>query len=81
MIVGSNCTHFPSVKPINTLPEFKGQLKGKNGDSLHKPISVVVSCATVSEAIFLIGEKLEGLQKHYAKSDDDIFYKDPRQFS
>lgn len=65
------------MQALNTLLEFKGQLKGKNGDSFYKPISEVVSCFTVSEAIFLIGEKLEGLQKHYAKSEDDIFYKDP----
>ena len=43
----------------------------------HRGVWAVVSNETVSDAIFSIGEELEGLKKHYAKSDDDIFYKDP----
>ena len=51
--------------------------KTKHILSFHFSISNVVNCETVSDAILTIEQELLGLRKHYAKSDDDIFYKDP----
>lgn len=62
---------------LDVLMEYPNTIKGNPIMNFQYAISKVINSATVSEAIFNIGEELGGLKKHYAKSDDDIFYKDP----
>ncbi len=62
---------------LEILLEYPNPIKGNHILSFHLSILNVVSCETVSDAILTIEKELAGLKKHYAKSDDDIFYKDP----
>jgi len=62
---------------LDILLEYPFTIKGKHILSFQYPILNVVNCETVSDAILTIEQELSGLKKHYAKSDDDIFYKDP----
>jgi len=41
------------------------------------PIARVMEARTVTEAIEQIEKHMAGLRKHYAKGENDIFYKDP----
>ncbi len=62
---------------LDILFEYPYTIKGNHILNFHHTISKVVNSETVSAAIFNIGEEMAGLKKHFAKSDDDIFYKDP----
>lgn len=41
------------------------------------PIARVLEATTVAAAMDLIEEHMVGLQRHYSKAEDDVFYKDP----
>src|SRR5690554_313517 len=41
------------------------------------PIAKILESKTVQDAIDEIENQMDGLQKHYGKAEDDIFYKDP----
>lgn len=62
---------------------YKGKIKNrwnKDGEMtlrFMEAIQPLLTSTSVSKSIELIGEKFEGMQKHYPKSDEDIFYKDP----
>lgn len=64
--------------------EYEGPIRGSNKE--HIRIAYLVTIAnllevkTVTDAIEYIGTNFKGLKKHYAKSEDDIFYKDPPFF-
>ena len=62
---------------LRTLQDYPDLLKSKSVDGFYQAIYNVINNDTVAEVIESIGDELQGLQKHYAKSDDDIFYKDP----
>lgn len=55
---------------------YTGQLRGEALD-YGLPIAEVMEAEAVAEAIQLIELKMAGLRQHYAKAEDDIFYKDP----
>ncbi|MBF0232212.1 MAG: ATP-dependent helicase [Desulfamplus sp.] len=60
---------------------YNGSIKGFTDESMkldfYQAIKNVISCDNVAKAIEEIGNNFKGLQKNYAKSEDDIFYKDP----
>ena len=41
------------------------------------PIAEVMEAETVADAIDRIEQQMVGLHRHYSKSEDDVFYKDP----
>lgn len=61
---------------LETFLSYDGSLRGQALD-YGLPIAKVMEAETVAEAIHLIEEEMAGLQKHYAKAEEDIFYKDP----
>ncbi len=66
---------------LNYFLEYDGILKGSQDQTMKleyfQAIKSIIDCEAVSDAIDEISWQLKGLQKHYAKSEDDIFYKDP----
>jgi DNA helicase-2/ATP-dependent DNA helicase PcrA len=69
---------------LETLFKYDGpklDKKSKNtGDIIldfYQGISEVFNSQSVSEALTAAGEHFAGLKKHYAKSEEDIYYKDP----
>lgn len=66
---------------IAALQEYTGSLRGKRDEETryHYATSIarVLDCSEVSQAVDLIGHHFQGLQKNYARSEDDIFFKDP----
>jgi len=61
---------------IELFLKYPGRLRGNTLD-YALPIAKVMEAETVTEAILLIESEMAGLRKHYAKAEDDIFYKDP----
>ncbi|OPX24542.1 MAG: hypothetical protein B1H05_04990 [Candidatus Cloacimonas sp. 4484_140] len=61
---------------IEHFQAYQGPLRGEPLD-YALPIARVLEAESVAEAIQLIEDNLEGLQQHYGKGEDDIFYKDP----
>jgi len=64
------------MKCLEHFLSYPGRLRGDTLD-YGLPIAKVLEAETVAEAIELIQVEMAGLQKHYAKAEDDIFYKDP----
>ena len=69
---------------MECLSEFQGYDRSLGSHSSSEaalrfamPIARVMQAKTVSEAMQLIEEHMEGLRRHYPKSEDDVFYKDP----
>ncbi len=66
---------------IQYFQTYNGPIKGtkeeKSKTNFLIAILNVFETKTVSESIEAIGNNFKGLQKHFAKSDDDIFYKEP----
>ncbi len=60
---------------------YTGPLRRHVGDGAvleyALPIARIMETKTVTEAIEIIEEQMSGLKKHYAKGEDDIFYRDP----
>lgn len=60
---------------------FDGSLCGKATTDqtlkYYEAITEVLSCGDVAGAINEIGIQLSGFSKHFAKREDDIFYRDP----
>lgn len=61
---------------LDSFLSYTGRLRGEPID-FGIPIAKVMEAKTVTEAIQLIEAQMGGLKKHYAKGEDDIFYKDP----
>lgn len=62
---------------VLALTKYPNTIKSASGASFASAILKVIDSSTVSETILNTGEYFEGLQKHYVKSEDDIFYKEP----
>ena len=67
---------------IISLSEYSGPLKGDNAGGrmsmeFASAMGDLILAKKVSEAIHVISEHFNGLQKDYGKSLDDIFYADP----
>lgn len=60
---------------------YTGPLRGRSGASqtlkYYEAISNVLDCDTVADAVNEIGVELAGFRKHFAKGEDEIFYKEP----
>lgn len=67
------------LKAIDEFQGYKGKLFLKNNEYIDA-IKNVTHSSTVSKSITQVGYYLKGMQKHYGKADDDIFYKDPPFF-
>ncbi len=69
------------MEVLGHFQEYTGPLRGSTDEASRleylMAIAKIVESETVYGAIEEIGVQLKGLQKHYAKSEDDIFYKDP----
>ncbi len=65
------------VQGINILESYPSKIKGHEISFFTKALWNIVDCSSVSDTIFEIGNNFKGLQKHYARTDDDIFYKEP----
>lgn len=69
------------MKCLEEFQLYSGPLRARTKDGAileyALPIARVMETKTVTEAIEEIEEQMAGLQKHYAKGEDDIFYKDP----
>ncbi len=66
---------------LNYFGSFDGSLRGKSGVSetlkYYEAIKNVLACDTAADAINEVGIEFAGFRKHFAKSEDDIFYKEP----
>ena len=69
------------LSALLSLSQFPGTLKGFASDDLINkfvvPIRSVLTASNVSETIDSISQNLYGLQKHFAKSEDDVYFKEP----
>lgn len=69
------------MKCIEDFQSYTGPLRARRKEDAileyALPIARVMETKTVTEAIEEIKEQMAGLRKHYAKGEDDIFYKDP----
>lgn len=69
------------IDALKYFQEYNGPLRGSTDECIKfeylVSIAKILKCKTVSEAIDEISQQFRGLQQHYAKSEDDIFYKDP----
>jgi len=69
------------MKCLEDFQLYTGPLRARTKDDAileyALPIAQVMETKTVTEAIEAIQEQMSGLKKHYAKGEDDIFYKDP----
>lgn len=62
---------------IILLEKYPNKIKSNDANIFSKAILALLNSISVSQTIYTIGEYFEGLQKHYVKSEDDIFYKEP----
>lgn len=66
---------------VDCLGEFhscEGSLGAPGGPvRFSLPIAEVLEAESVAQAFDLIESNMRGLQQHYSKSEDDVFYKDP----
>lgn len=65
------------MEAVGLLPNYGNNIRGHSAFHFFEAIVEVIKQTDVSSTILSIGDKFEGLKKHYAKADDDIFYKDP----
>lgn len=66
---------------IGAMLEYNGVLgSGMRATDLMAPIGNFLAASTVSEALQVISEEFVGLQQHYGKQLEDIFYSDPPFF-
>ena len=62
---------------LEHLRSYNQNIRGNEPTHYYSALYNVMNNDTVADTIYEIGENLSGLKQHYAKSDDDIFYKDP----
>lgn len=67
------------LEALHHFQNYDGPLFAKNS-TYYTAINSVIESNTVSDAIQEIGQQFKGMQKHYGKSDDDIFFKEPPFF-
>ena len=70
---------------IDTLSDYRGNLKGSNTDgqmsmTMVNAIREFVAVGTVRDTLLALGGDFEGLQFDLGKAEDDIFYTDPPFF-
>jgi DNA helicase-2/ATP-dependent DNA helicase PcrA len=69
------------VDALRLFGNFDGSLRGKSGAAqtikYYEAITNILECGTVADAVNEIGVEFAGFRKHFAKSEDDIFYKEP----
>jgi DNA helicase II / ATP-dependent DNA helicase PcrA len=65
------------LEALGLLNNYPNNIKSHPSFYYSEAITSVINHANVSSTIVAIGENFDGLKKHYVKSDDDIFYKDP----
>ena len=73
------------VKGIDTLVDYRGELKGKNEEGetsleMADAILAFISAKTVCEALLALSRYFEGFQFDFGKAEEDIFYADPPFF-
>jgi len=76
-----SCRPHTFMKCLEYFQGYTGPLRARTKDGAILeyaiPIARVMEASTVTGAIEQIEKQMAGLQKHYAKGEDDIFYKDP----
>jgi DNA helicase II / ATP-dependent DNA helicase PcrA len=65
------------MKCVEILTSYPNRIRSSDPIEFALPLAKVMEAETVTEALQLIEREMIGLQKHYAKAEDDIFYKDP----
>lgn len=69
------------MKCLERFQLYTGPLRARSNEdavlAYALPIAWVMETPTVTAAIEAIEAQMAGLRKHYAKGEDDIFYKDP----
>jgi DNA helicase-2/ATP-dependent DNA helicase PcrA len=83
-------SHLSELEPqtvslgTDYLESYRGSLKGEKANQegkislyMAEAIRYFIDAKTVSESIYQLGDKFEGLQTDIGKAEDDIFYVDP----
>ena len=70
------------VSGVDALSLYRGALKGSNPDgkvslSMAAAILSFIDAADVSDTLLALSEEFEGLQRHFGKAQDAIFFVDP----
>lgn len=87
---GALKSYFSELNPptvswgVDYLESYRGSLKGEKANQegkislyMAEAIRYFIDAKTVSESIYQLGDKFEGLQTDIGKAEDDIFYVDP----
>lgn len=77
-----DCRPRSVLDAVDSLAEFRGNLKGKNEDGktsieMAESIRMFLEADTVSDALIALSENFLGLQYDFAKSEEDIFFAGP----
>ena len=67
---------------VDSLYSYKGKLKGANTDSqtsaaMAEALRAFTEAPSVPETLVVLGQKFEGLQFDFGKSEEDVFFTDP----
>ena len=67
---------------VNALSSYRGALKGSNPNgnvslSMAAAIRSFIDAADVSDTLLALSEEFEGLQQHFGKANNAIFFADP----